>query len=338
MEVTERNKREECPTLSKPKPARVGHRHIVVEKEIPSCNRGEKTSSERMDFYPSEFSPEARDRIEKEKILTYRELLPSSVYDFHEQGLAIRCIMRIFLAFAKEACALRAKHGWTIERVERESKEFLRRLTIMVVFDKFPGRDRHWISNWNGSIDSDVARRFRESAEWKEYEELLLTTALAPEESPTSERIDQRENLRDAILKKKARIVEIERILNRPPLTEHRGRPVHSGQNWRLRLEEERQHLTIAVEELEAELAEAFIDRAIASRKRMESSVMPGIAHHANTPVLDAQKSRALLGIELSDLKNLRREVWMKFFDEASLPRVVEAEWESVLSSQKMPD
>jgi hypothetical protein len=64
----------------------------------------------------------------------------------------------------------------------------------------------------------------------------------------------QRENLRDAILKKKARIVEIESILKRAPITEYRGRAVHGGEGWRLRLGEDRQHLLIAVEELEGEL------------------------------------------------------------------------------------
>jgi hypothetical protein len=160
-----------------------------------------------MDFYPSEFSPEARDRIEREKIRAYRKLLPSSVYDSREQESAIRCIMGIFLAFAKEACALRKERGWTIERVERESNEFRRRLTIKVFSDKFPGLDRYRISSRPnqlslddvlkapsapellnrylqtlgliGPIDSDVERRFRESVEWKEYEELLLATPLA---------------------------------------------------------------------------------------------------------------------------------------------------------------
>jgi hypothetical protein len=82
---------------------------------------------------------------------------------------------------------------------------------------------------------------------------------------------------------------------------------------------------------------EAFIDRAIASRKRMESSIS-GDGRDADPSVLDAQKSRYLLGIDLADLENLRRAVWIKFFDEASLPRVVETEWETVLSSRKMPD
>jgi hypothetical protein len=139
-------------------------------------------------------------------------VLPDRVYDYNEQNFAIRCIMRIFRAFAKEACALRKERGWTIERIQSESKEFLRRLTIMIVFDKFPGLDRHWISNWNGSINSDVERRFWDSAEWKAYEDLLLATpASAPEEIkstnsllhekqiPATQPPDQ--NLRDAILK-----------------------------------------------------------------------------------------------------------------------------------------
>jgi hypothetical protein len=57
----------------------------------------------------------------------------------------------------------------------------------------------------------------------------------------------------EAILKKKARISEIERTLSRPLPTERRGQPVSGGSHWRLRLEEERQHLLNAVAELEWE-------------------------------------------------------------------------------------
>lgn len=65
---------------------------------------------------------------------------------------------------------------------------------------------------------------------------------------------DQRENLREAILKKRARIIELERALNAPPLSEHRNHAIHGGNNSRLHLEEERQHLLLAVAELEREL------------------------------------------------------------------------------------
>jgi hypothetical protein len=99
----------------------------------------------------------------------------------------------------------------------------------------------------------------------------------------------------------------------------------------------ERKAITDAA--IEDSKREAFIDRAIASRKRMlEGFDMPWGSPHVNTSVLDAQKSRSLLGIELSDLENLRRAVWIKFFDEASLPRAVEVEWEQVLSSRRVPD
>jgi len=95
----------------------------------------------------------------------------------------------------------------------------------------------------------------------------------------------------------------------------------------------------IADTAIEGGQQEAFIDRAIASRKRMlESLSVEEGSRHADTTVPNAQQSRALLGIELAHLEHLRRGVWKKFFDEANIPRVVEAEWQSVLSLRKMPD
>jgi hypothetical protein len=79
-------------------------------------------------------------------------------------------------------------------------------------------------------------------------------TQRTPNEIEVSASFDQGENATKAILSTKARIAEIERILNRPPLTEYRGQPVHGGASWRRRLEEERQHRLIAVAELEKEL------------------------------------------------------------------------------------
>lgn len=128
--------------------------------------------------YPNEFSLAARDRIENEKILACRKLLPSRACNTKTQDLAIRCIMRIFLAFAREACTLRKDRAWTIDRVRSQSEEFLRKLTITVLSDKFPDLHRRWICNLDGSLESDVVRRFKASAEWKEYEELLLTVSL----------------------------------------------------------------------------------------------------------------------------------------------------------------
>jgi hypothetical protein len=140
--------------------------------------------------YPSDFPPDARDRIEEMKIRASRELLPSSVYEFKDQDLAIRCILRIFLAFAKEACALRQKLAWPMDRLQREAEEFLRRVSIAIIFAKFPGLDRFWISNWNGSISADVERRFKSSSEWTEYEELLLASSPSLKSGGTTQRLE----------------------------------------------------------------------------------------------------------------------------------------------------
>jgi hypothetical protein len=64
---------------------------------------------------------------------------------------------------------------------------------------------------------------------------------------------DQRENLRDAILKKRARIAHIDRTLNRPLPTEWRGQPARVSERSLVRLEEEKQHLLTQVAELERE-------------------------------------------------------------------------------------
>lgn len=82
------------------------------------------------------------------------------------------------------------------------------------------------------------------------------------EANPPRASFDQNENTRNAISKKRARITEIERTLNRPPITEYRGQSTHGGANSRLRLEEERQHLLIAVAELEKELERTTAPRA----------------------------------------------------------------------------
>jgi lambda repressor-like predicted transcriptional regulator len=97
-------------------------------------------------------------------------------------------------------------------------------------------------------------------------------TQRPPNEIEVSASFDQAENTTSAILTRKARIAEIERILNRPPLTEYRGQPVHGGASWRLRLEEERQHFLITVAEMETEL-----ERSTASRAQSSTNSRQGL-------------------------------------------------------------
>lgn len=116
-----------------------------------------------------------------------------------------------------------------------------------------------------------LGQEVRRSDEWLTLAKEIAVTqgnsnsanavSLRTGEKQTEPSLAQNENLRRAILNKKARIAEIERTLNRPLTTEHRGRAIHGGESWRLRLEEEMQHLLIAVSELEAELEHSTVFR-----------------------------------------------------------------------------
>lgn len=99
---------------------------------------------------------------------------------------------------------------------------------------------------------------------------------------------DAAKHLRDAILKQKARIVEIERTLNRPLSTEHRGRPTHGGEGWRLRLEEEKQHLMVALQESEAELVRTSSSPSVQTVESKSTNVAAGNTREAFLrPILD---------------------------------------------------
>jgi ribosome-binding protein aMBF1 (putative translation factor) len=134
--------------------------------------------------------------------------------------------------------------------------------TIRSIAESFAGQthlgnlgpvQRHLIMETN-RLKSQIATGYEIEVRELEYRRTRTEALPLQAQPPASQPVDQRENLRDGILKKKSRIAEIERILNCPPVTEHRGQPVHGGENWRLRLEEEKQHGLIAIVELEAEM------------------------------------------------------------------------------------
>jgi hypothetical protein len=80
-------------------------------------------------------------------------------------------------------------------------------------------------------------------------------------------------------------------------------------------------------------------ERAIASRKRrLEQFRETHRTDRTSQLSRESTKKQFLVGLKLSDVDSIRREVWMRFFDEANLSKTVEREWGSVLSSRKMPD
>jgi hypothetical protein len=138
--------------------------------------------------YPREFSDEARNRIEAAQLRARNELeqkrneAPWSRWGPTETDYENfrQYAMRVFLAFAEEACRL-ASQGWTIDRIRSVALEFLHQFTIEAYLhdghDKKGGKLREMVSNWNGELLSEVAREFRASAEWHQFEEMLLAVA-----------------------------------------------------------------------------------------------------------------------------------------------------------------
>jgi hypothetical protein len=136
--------------------------------------------------YPREFSAGARNRIEAKRIRAYQEFekaREAASWDSDVQALLRQCILSVFLVFAREACAL-ANSGsarWSIDKIDRECLEFLRIMTIEAWydkgFDKNGGSFRSVTSNMNGSIETRTMRAFQATAEWQEYQELLLNVA-----------------------------------------------------------------------------------------------------------------------------------------------------------------
>jgi hypothetical protein len=151
-----------------------------------------------MDYYPQEFSAQARARVEAERLKAatdlenihkqpqaelirrrscgpYGLLWTNAEEDFHNY------ILRVFLAFAREACALGKQGTWTVDRIRSETDEFLRRFTIEAYYDKGHDRSgrrfRDMISHWNGSLLPEVTQEFQKSGEWRQFEEELLGVA-----------------------------------------------------------------------------------------------------------------------------------------------------------------
>ena len=138
--------------------------------------------------YPREFSPEARARIEAEMVRARRdfrlrraEITSSYGPSAADEENFRQYVLRVFLAFAKEACKLGSLRVWTVDKITPECVEFLRRFTIQAYYED--GHDRNgrrlssMTSNLNGSLLEAVERQYRGSEEWRQFEDALLAVA-----------------------------------------------------------------------------------------------------------------------------------------------------------------
>jgi hypothetical protein len=148
--------------------------------------------------YPQELSAQARARVEAERLRAKRDLDESG----KQPGAPIRrtlsygpsglpwtdpekdlhnYILRVFLAFAREACQLGVGGIWSVDQIRSETDEFLRRFTIETYYerghDSSGHRFREMVSHWNGSLLPDLEQEFHKSDEWRQFEAELLTVA-----------------------------------------------------------------------------------------------------------------------------------------------------------------
>jgi hypothetical protein len=138
--------------------------------------------------YPREFSPEARARVEAQRLRATRayeqkrDELPSGYGHLSEHEKNLRgFILRVFLAFTHEACKLGEKEMWTVDRIRSEAEECLRRFTIEAEYSY--GHDESGIELpkmiSGGHLRPEIQREFQKSPEWHRYEDELLTVAEA---------------------------------------------------------------------------------------------------------------------------------------------------------------
>jgi hypothetical protein len=132
--------------------------------------------------YPPEFPQKSRALVLAESIRAARdfdEAKQQARFLSAIEGPLRNYILRVFIVFVREAGELGRQRLWTVDRVESESREFLRQYTICARYEK--GGDRsgnrlgEMVSNWGGDILPEIQRAFEQSPEWKEYEDILLT-------------------------------------------------------------------------------------------------------------------------------------------------------------------
>ncbi len=113
--------------------------------------------------YPSEFSSRSRSLIEAEnhRLQELDAERQKVSWQSEQEVLVVCCILQIFLAFAKEACGIRL---WDVDKIDKESMEFLRLSTIETRYKKGNAVGKHWINNWNGFLSQEIEQQFRASS------------------------------------------------------------------------------------------------------------------------------------------------------------------------------
>ena len=134
-----------------------------------------------MDYlYPPDFPSQSRARVKAEAIRASGDLekaKQAARWASEVEAATRRYILRLFAVFAEEACKLGRLGLWTVERVDSESREFLRCATIHAPRRDKSGRQVGKLVDGFGFIEPQVQRDLEKSAEWRRYQDDLLEIA-----------------------------------------------------------------------------------------------------------------------------------------------------------------
>jgi DNA-binding XRE family transcriptional regulator len=143
--------------------------------------------------YPAEFSTRAQAAVEAAKIraaIDLSEEKHSTYYGYPTYEQLQRYVMAVVLVFGQEACelgrpnrttsienGLRAAHQpWNVSRIERETKEFLKRFAIEAYREKAVEGTKELL-NESGEVFQHIWNGFLASPEWEDFEEHRLEIA-----------------------------------------------------------------------------------------------------------------------------------------------------------------
>lgn len=129
--------------------------------------------------YPPEFSNKARAAVEAATITSLRlhderGRQWKSDWQFPERQSLATCILTIFLAYARAAIELGTSGIWSVDRVRTQALEGLRLITIGICFKR---NYHYFIESGGGGIRYETQREFEATAEWRDFEDEILTLA-----------------------------------------------------------------------------------------------------------------------------------------------------------------
>ncbi len=129
--------------------------------------------------YPPEGSNKARAAVEAELIKAVRlhderKRQWESSWSFPESESLRKCILSVFLIYARKAIELRASGVWTVDQVRQEALEGVRVITVEVGYRR---NYRSFLDTPSGYIRAEAQREFEATTEWRQFEDELLAHA-----------------------------------------------------------------------------------------------------------------------------------------------------------------